>query len=396
VINGLGTGGAERSLAEMLPTFMKNGIEPVMACSFPRQEGVQEQVAALGVEIHFLGSGSLPARTLALRRLLKRVRPDLVHTSVFESDVMGRLAAAGTGIPVLTSLVNTSYDGARLAADPKLSARRLRIVQAIDGFTARTFNTWFHAVGVAVRDSAVEALGVEPERVTVIERGRNPARLGQGDPQRRARARQALGVAPDAEVVLNVGRQEFQKGQKFLLEMADGLLDRNPRAVILIAGRSGNATAELQALHATLRHRDRVVFLGHRDDVPELLSAADVFAFPSLFEGFSGALVEAIALGLPVVGWRVPAIGEVVEDGRNAVLLDVGRVDQMADAIERLLRSPERRRQFGDHGRALFLERYTVEAISLRMVELFRTVAGMRGKVGAPDRPAASISAKAV
>jgi glycosyltransferase involved in cell wall biosynthesis len=380
VINGLGTGGAERSLAELLPLFVKSGITPVVACTHLRAAGVQRQVQDLGIEVHVLEGSTLPGRTRALARLVRGMRPAVVHTTIFESDVMGRLAAAGTGIPVLTSLVNTSYDAVR-TLDPRVSPARLRWVKTIDAFTARHFTTWFHAISEAVKASAVAELHIPPERVTVITRGRDPLRMGQPGPERRARARHGLGLSDTDEVILNVARQEFQKGQEYLLQAADQVLRRRPAARLLIVGREGNATPELKRMHASLPTRDRIQFLGHRDDVPELLCASDVFAFPSLFEGLGGALLEAMALGVPIVASRVPAVQEVLEDGTNGLLVEPRSAAALAEGVSMLLENAELRGAYALQARSAFVDRYTLDRIGSRMVDLFYTVADM-GRVG--------------
>ena len=145
MINGLGTGGSERSLAELLPRLRERGVEPVIACLFRRTEGVHEGVEAQGFDARVLPGPGWAARARALRRLVRATEPDLVHTAIFESDVLGRWAARRTSVPVLTSLVNTSYGPAR-RADPNVRAWRLQVVRTVDGWTARHLTAHFHAV----------------------------------------------------------------------------------------------------------------------------------------------------------------------------------------------------------------------------------------------------------
>ncbi len=374
VINGLGAGGAERSLAEMLPYFLQKGITPVIICSHLRKEGVHRQVERMGVAVRLLEGSSFAIRTLALARLIRREQPALVHTTIFQSDVMGRLAAAGTGIPVLTSLVNTSYDPVRLS-DPNVRWSRLRVVQAVDGITARHLTTWFHALTYAVRDSSSAALGIDSRRVTVVGRGRDLARLGETTPARRRRVRASLGLTDVNEVLLNVGRQEYQKGQKYLLQAVNRVLCERPQAVALIAGREGNATAELQEIHAQLPTRERIRFLGHRDDVPDLLCAADLFVFPSLFEGMGGAVIEALGMGVPVIASRIPSLQEVVSDRETATLVEPGSVESLAAAIFSLLEDETTRSRYSEQARRAFLARFTLERTANQMADLLFNVA---------------------
>ncbi|HEX6207418.1 MAG TPA: glycosyltransferase family 4 protein [Actinomycetota bacterium] len=376
VINGLGTGGAERSLAELLPRLVAEGIEPSVVCLYRRDEGVQEDVRAAGFDVRFLSAGGRVGRVRELRGLLAEDRPDLVHTTIFEADLVGRLASASLRIPLVTSLVNTSYDDVRLL-DPNVRRWRLATARLVDGWTARRLTTWFHAITRTVAESAVQSLGIPGDRITVIPRGRDAERLGAPSPERKERARRALALEPRDQVLLSVARQEFQKGQGTLVSA----MSRLPAtAVLLIAGRDGNATATLRAAASSLG--DRVRFLGHRSDVPELLAAADVFVFPSIYEGLGGAVIEAMALGLPVVASDLPALHEVVEPGRSAVLVPAGNADRLAEAVGGLLRDRPELGRLGRRGRELFLEKFTIEGVARRMSEMFRSVADVGRRPG--------------
>lgn len=374
VINGLGTGGAERSLAEMLPYFRQAQITPEIVCFYRRAEGVEAQVLAQGFSVLFLDRYRLlPTRVRALRRLILAEQPDIVHTAIYEADLIGRLAAVGTGSKLLTSLVNTSYDAIRLS-DPNVNRMKLRAVQVVDGWTARHLTHHFHAITHAVKKSAVESLGISAKRITVVERGRDPDRLGERSQERRAAARRGLGLDAHQEVLLNVGRQEFQKGQRFLLEAMQQLIAVRPQLVLLIAGRHGNASSELQQLCHQMNLANHVHFLGHRDDVPEILAAADLFVFPSLYEGLGTSLIEAMALGLPIVASRIPAIEEVVEEGKNATLVQPGAFLELANAVETLLADRSRMTLFARHSREIFENRFTLEKSASRMVELYQHI----------------------
>jgi glycosyltransferase involved in cell wall biosynthesis len=357
----------------MLPRFVDAEIEPIVVCMDPQEEGVLGDARAVGTDVRFLESSGWVSRIRELRGVVGTVGPELVHTTLFDSDILGRVAVARTRIPLLTSIVNTTYDPIRLQ-DPNIRPWRLRAVKVADCWTARHLTTHLHAITNAVKDCAVRDLRLRPQDITVIERGRDASRLGEPGAERRARARRLLDLDANDVVLATVGRQEFQKGQWHLLEAMSALVDRRPNLRLILAGRRGNASNRLDEVMRTSTLNGEVRFLGHRDDAPEILSAADIFVFPSLYEGLGGALIEAMALGLPIVASDLPAIREVVEADRNALLVPPGSGSAIAEAVGALVDDPDRRRAMGHRGRQIFLERFTLERSADRMVGLFREV----------------------
>jgi glycosyltransferase involved in cell wall biosynthesis len=349
-------------------------VESTITCLHRRSEGFEREVLDAGFDVRFLRADRLAPRVIELRAIIRSVQPDVVHTSVFEADVAGRMAAIGTGRPVLTSLINMTYDSSRLR-DPRITSARLRAAQGLDGWTARHLTSHFHAISAAVKDHAQATLRLRADRITVVERGRQPARLGSPSPERRAASRCALDLTPEQEVVLHVGRHEYQKGIVHLLHAMQRLVETRPNVVLLQAGRRGNTSAELDAAVSAAGLAGRVRFLGHRDDVAEILAAADVFVFPSLYEGLGGAVIEAMALGLPIVASRIPPMLDVLDEGENADLVAVADPGELARAIAGVLDDDDRRRRYGVRSREIFEQRFTLEQVVDRMVTLYSDVA---------------------
>jgi glycosyltransferase involved in cell wall biosynthesis len=373
VIDSLAAGGAERSLADMLPGLSERGITPLIVCFYHRTPGFEDEVRER-FDVRYVDAAGVFARARALRTIARAERADLIHTTLFESDLAGRLAHAGTTIPVLSSLVNTPYADARLR-DPRIRRSRLRAARTIDGWTARHLTTHFHAITRAAAEHGVTKLRIPPERITVIERGRDGSRFPPITIDERRASRLALGIEPEAEVVLTLGRQEEQKGQRHLLDAMATLSKRRPRLVLIVAGRTGEVTGQLEAQRASLGLEDAVRFLGFRDDVGRLLAAADLFVFPSLWEGLGGSLIEAMARGLPIVASDIDAVREVVEHGHNAVLVPPASSEPLAAAIEKLLDDEMTLRAFAARSRTIFEERFTLEGINDRMADLYRRLA---------------------
>jgi glycosyltransferase involved in cell wall biosynthesis len=360
-------------LFELVPEFVRAGLEPEIAIFVARSSGIESNLEALGVRIHRIFATSGSGRVWAVRRLLEERRPHIVHSTLFPADVTVRLAALKRPVKVLTSLVNTSYDDARLR-DPYLRRSRVHMAQMIDGFTARHMTDAFHAITHAVKDSAVRSLGIPESRVTVVERGRDPVRLGSRSDERRSRVRAELGIAPDAVVVINVARQEYQKGQRFLVEAFETVCATEPNALLLVVGREGHASADLRARVRGSSCGERIRFTGYRADVPDLLAAADVFAFPSVYEGFGGAVIEAMALELPVVASDIPAVREVLGSDDGAVLVDPENAGALACGLKTVIENPALARELGRRGRRRFEAHFTLERIAGRMLDMYRNL----------------------
>ncbi len=374
VINSFGAGGAERSLADLLPVLRASGITPVIACLKEKDVGFRTEVVEAGFDVRLLSGRNLLSKARSLRGVIREIDPELVYTALFDADIVGRLASAGFQVPVITNLTNTAYDPARLD-DPNVSVAKLKVVKLIDGITARMLSDRFHAVSHAVKDSMVDALGIDPDRVVVIHRGRDADAITVAPPDRKTAAKNALGIGSDNLVVVTVGRQEYQKGQAHLVRAFRHVHDALPNAKLVIAGREGHATDSLSQAISDEGLAEHVVVLGHRADVADVLSTAEVFAFPSVYEGLGGALIEAMAAGLPVVASDIPALREVVELQGNAILVPPADPDALADALIDLLRDTDRRAQYSVRSRELFEQRFTAAMASKRLLDYLAEVA---------------------
>jgi len=373
VIDTLGTGGAERSLADMLPALARAGITCSVAYFYRPQVSLEHLFVEQGADLRFLGRRTVAQRLAALRQLIRSERPNIVHTTLFESNVLGRLASIGQRSLVLSSLVNTSYDPIRLQ-NSDINPLKLSAVRTIDALTARYLTTHFHAITEAVKTSASATLGVPPDRITTIERGRDGG-SGPASAEARRQARATFGLSNTDEVIVSVGRQDYQKGQRFLVEAMAEVAARRPKARLLIAGRPGRQSAVVEQTCRDVGVKERVRILGHRNDVPALLESADLFVFPSLYEGLGGALIEAMATGLPIVASKIPAIECVVEEGRNALLVERGNSRALAGAMIDLLENGTQAGAFGRRSREIFDERFTLDRCMARMIEFYRHLA---------------------
>lgn len=370
VIDALGLGGgAEHSLVAMLSEYARRGVDNHVACLYPREMGLFEQLPALGVPYEVVPGSNLLTKARHLRSIIKAVKPDIVHATLVNSCIAARLACVGLRTPQLNSLVNTTYDPVRAAA-LGVSPHKLAMLRTIDKVSARGVDR-FHSLTEAVKQDAVRNLSIPPSHIHVIPRGRSLRDLGERTPQRRDAVRRAMCLSEDEFVFLNIGRQDQQKAQDVLIKAFGPVAEDNPRARLWIAGRSGDATQQVTAaLHAS-GHRERITLLGHRTDVADLLCAADVLVLNSQYEGFGGVLIEAMALECPIIGSTAHAVREVLGEGQYGVITARGSADSLTLGMSALMSDPDRRHQLAMAAKSQFLTEFELGQVSDRMVELY-------------------------
>jgi glycosyltransferase involved in cell wall biosynthesis len=198
------------------------------------------------------------------------------------------------------------------------------------------------AVSRTIGDTLVDAWGYHASRVRVIPNGVDLARFSGPDSARRARARERLGVAPDAPLIGSLGRLEEQKGFASLVRAAALLAREFPRLRVAIAGEGALANG-LVAIAREAGIADALILPGRTDAAPDFLAALDIFVLPSLWEGMPLSLLEAMAMGLPVVATDTPGSLEVLgESGSRGIVVRRGDDAALAGAIATVLREPER------------------------------------------------------
>ncbi len=380
LITVLAPAGAEQSLVAMAPYLAQRGVRLQVAYLRDRPGTVLPfLLEEAGVEVTSLvGIRGAHRRFQRLVRLIRAERPDLIHTTLTEANLLGRLAGALTRTPVVSSLVNVSY-GPEQQADPEASRWGLRLRRALDVITAREV-VRFHAVTQLVADVMAPRLRVAPTRVEVVPRGRDPESLGRRSPERRARARRDLGVDDETALVLAVAHQDYQKGLDVLLEAMAEVVRRRPDARLVVAGRPGNQSAVLKARMAELGLTPTVRLLGLRHDVPDLLCAADVFVLASRWEGMGGVLLEAMALEAPIVTSDLPTLRESIPDEDYAMLVQPERPEALAAAILATLTDSEGAKERTDRARQRFVEHFTIDDVAERMVDLYVRALGASGR----------------
>jgi len=314
LIENAGHGGAEAQVAMQASAVRALGHEAVVGV--PGAGWLTQELARRGVPVHALSSrgGRLaPLRwTREIVRLVRAHRVDIIQGYLLQMNCCGALAGRLTGRPAVASVRGHVYDFDR--------PLRLRAY----GLMGRSGVT-FTAPSAELRDALVRSAGIPARRAVAIHNGVDLERL-------RARAQTPAPGLPAGFLVGTVGRLDPVKGLEHLVDAASIVAPRADDARFVLAG-DGPERAALEERARRLGLGDRVAFLGHRDDIPAVLAALDVFVLPSLSEGLSNALLEAMALGRPIVATDIGPNAEVVRDRESALLVAPADPQALADAI---------------------------------------------------------------
>ncbi|MEI8238683.1 MAG: glycosyltransferase [Actinomycetota bacterium] len=369
-------GGAQQSIAQLAVALGRRGVDFQLAVLDEEPAaGPAPMLESEGVSVVSVGGpGGRLADVVRLRKLVRHERPDLLHTSLHSANLVGRFAGALAGVPVVTSIVSTKSDAGR-AHRSKWSGRVKGVMsRAVARFTCRLVRR-FHAVSPSAAAHVIDEFGVGADRVDIISRGRDRTRLGERSDARRQAVRAALGLSADDVVILAVGRHTPEKGFEVLVDALPSIIGRSPTAVLLIAGSNGLATSGMQVAIAALALGERVRLLGHRDDLGDLHSAADVFVLSSRVEGMPGALLEALAMGTPVVVTDIGPALDVV-DAECALIVPVGSAAALADAVVACIADPAATAARVAAGSRRFDDAFDIDAVAAQMQMFYERALG--------------------
>jgi glycosyltransferase involved in cell wall biosynthesis len=356
-----GPGGAERVISTLSAALNTQHRRVIIGLFRPGW--LQTECQRLGVETTILPLSGLfhLGWFLECIRLIRREKVSLIHAHEFSAVVYGWIVSLIARIPFVGTIHGKNYfwEKARRRLAYRLIARTGTLV----------------AVSEDLKRFIAEKAGIPGRRLRVIYNGIMPG--APVDEVEIERCRSELGIRSGDTVLGAVGSLYPVKGHRFLLDAMPLVLQRFPDTVLIMAGR-GELDVSLKEQAKRLGIEEKVRFLGMREDVPRLLGLMDVFVLPSLSEGLSMALLEAMAAGKPVVATRVGGNPELVEEGKTGLLVRGQDADDLAASLIGMLGKPTTMRQFGQAGaervKGQFIFHHMVQRYSNCYSELLSTI----------------------
>jgi sugar transferase (PEP-CTERM/EpsH1 system associated) len=369
VVNYLRRGGMEFGILKLMAGL---GAEKFEHRFCTTRKFDEDFVRAYGLERMLdvaAGSGKgLQFPLFRLKKIFQHYRPHIVHTrnwGALEAVPAARLA----GVPVVIH----SEHGYEVDNLRGLPMRQRLFRKMAYGMTDVVF-----AVTRELRDYHARQSWTDPERLRVVYNGVDTDRFAP-NAEARARVRRDLGIAETTCLIGSVGRMVPIKDYGTLLRAADQLLTRGADLAVLLVG-SGPELDSLQRQAGAIDSlRGRIRFLGASDQVPDVLNAMDVFVLPSLGEGMSNTILEAMASGLPVVVTDVGGNPEVVGERNSGLLFQPGDAAALAQALDILITNPEGRRVWGSLARERAVTKFSLRSMMEQYKELYLNAAKQRG-----------------
>ena len=374
------TGGAEKSLCELIAHLDQQRFRPVIAhqpdadwLKYAREIGAELRPTVPPSDLYVarrtdLGGGPLAGlqRVLAamppvagLWRELGAVGPDLVHTNSTKMHLMAGAAARLRRLPVIWHMRDLMTDG-----DARAWLRR-----AVDRVRPDV---------IAISEAVAAQFDGMNCTVHVVPNGIPIDRFTPGEPPEGLRAE--LGLPEGVPAACVVGRLTPWKGHQTLLRAWQSVVERVPDAHLLIVGEvafwEDSYDDELRALADDLGIAERVVWSGFRDDVPEVLRAVDLLVLASTDEPFGRVVIEGMAAGLPVVATASGGVPEIVVDGETGLLIPPEQPEPMGDALAQVLADLPRGRVMGEAGRTRAVEHFDVRRVARQVGDIYEALLG--------------------
>jgi glycosyltransferase involved in cell wall biosynthesis len=357
VTTDMNIGGITSYIFELSKALKDKGIDTIVASSGGDIEGSLDKAGIpherLNIKTKFEFSPKVILSAFAIKRIAQREGVDIIHAHSRVSQVAGIIASRMTGIPMVTTCHG-------------YFKKRLRSV--ID-----TWGDKVIAISAAVYEHLKEDLGVRDNRIDLVYSGIDINKFSKEfSDTDLANTKKYLGLSGKT-IIGTIGRLSPVKGQRFFVQAMVEVLKKRPDAAGLLVG-NGPEGPSIKSLAMALGIDDRIFFIDSVSDTREVLSAIDVFVFPSVKEGLGIALLEALAAGRPCIASRTGGIEDIIKDGESGILVDVGDSGAMAAAILELLPDENLRIRIGQSGRRLVQSRFTLDRMADDIARVYKSV----------------------
>ncbi|WP_139325489.1 glycosyltransferase [Belliella pelovolcani] len=353
--------GTEKSYLEILPKLSEK-IIPVLIYFYPRHD-LFEQFENAGVKVIFLdlkGKYDFFNGIIRLRSVVKQEKPDIMVSSLLRANIISRMVSLIEGTPLIGTLVSDSYSKEARKIKSPLVRLKFNFFWFLDRITASIPKHYISNSNHLV-SSHSKYLGISSAKVDVIYRGREiPDNCWNNSVNKTCR-------------FLAIGRLIPLKGYMELILAFKKVKKKYPCIELTIFG-EGVYRKDLENLISNLNFQNCIFLPGSVPNVTNRIFDFNCFIFPSWYEGFSGALVEAMMAGIPILASDIPMNLEAVQDKKTALVFPVRNVDALADQMIYAIEHPEEMAEMGRRAREIAINRFDINLIAQQYEEVLWNV----------------------
>lgn len=345
-VSGLEVGGTETQLLRILP-LLKDKFDNEVCC-FNGNGSIGVAMEEKGIKVHYLYFRGRRDIMVFWRfgKVIKKIKPDILVTYLIHCDLIGRFWGRVFGVKKIVCSQRGSL----------LQWEYLRFFDRLSKFLVTKYTV---QTDIAKKE-LMKKLGASEDKFVIIPNGID---LGKYDFKIDILAKKnELQVDPNDIIIACVGKLRAGKGHEYLLEAFENAYKHNKKVTLLIVG-NGERIKLLQKQVSVYESKNNIHFLGDRIDVREILKVSDIFALPTLGEGMSNAILEAMASGLPIITTNISANKDIIENEKTGILVPIKNSDAIYKSIKTLAENPKMRKQLGQEAKKEILKKYNMPII---------------------------------
>ncbi len=360
-------GGMKEHYISLIEGLIVAGIEVIAICSFSLKDRQKLKKVGATVIPFILKDRINPIwdilAILRLTRILRKNKIDLVHCHGFRAGMIGRVAALLAKCHCIYTIHNF--------LPMNLGKRRIKIVawaeKILSGITKKIIT-----VSQALKDEAAQRLGIDKHKIRVIYNGIVPPQKSNTSNKRQI-IREKWGVSKDEKLVGTVARLIPSKGIETLIEAVPLVMERYSQIKFMIVG-DGPQLSFLKEKAKKLNCDKNIIFAGYSEYIWYYYEAFDIFVLPSLSEGLGISILEAMAMGNPVIASRVGGIEEIVKHNWNGYLITPGNSRELADAVLYYLANPYKAQEYADKAKLELNDKFHLDNMVKETFQIIREV----------------------
>lgn len=368
VIDTICVGGAELSIYEVVKNLQHT--DPIVCVLYKADNGLQKEFRKDHIPLVFFNIQKRFGFGEAIQKLNKLIcieKPDAIHATHYNAEIICRLGVPKFKIPLICSLLNDTYSKERYALFRKREILKLELFRILDRLTAKRADKYI-SVADCILEPNSRYLNLPIDRMVVVQNGRDMDFYHNAEPLDK---RSIVPEYKDGDIFLvSNSRVVRSKGFEEMFGAFEILAEKYTNLYLIVVG-NGYDFVDYQEKAKKMKKGHRIIFLGPRLDMPQILKACDIFWFPTHFEGSPGVVIEAMVCKLPIISTNIPSITENLVDNENALICKLGDIPSLVEKTEMLLQNPKLGKQLAQKAYDLGVKKFDIKTLAAKQEQVY-------------------------